>query len=367
MSVYSPVATDLNQLLEDVCEDLQITSTQYSNAEAKYGAIGRLLEHPQSPLAHLAPLIYPQGSLALQTTVKPRDHEEYDLDLVVECQWFDNPIRLYETTFQWLASHRIYEGILERKNRCIRLKYAGQFHLDILPARSDRSSGGTCIEVPDRELRDWMPSNPRGYRAWFERQSSLVLLRVAEKQMPLPAHIPSDEKTPLQRVVQLLKRHRDIVFFDDEDAPRSIVLTTLAGSVYRGDATVVGALVQVISHIDALIEQNYPNQLIVLNPSNPAERFSDSWKSPDSYTKFARFIHEMKNSVSDLVSLAGLPSIRAKLSTMFGEEVSFRAVEAFSKRLSGIREAGALRVGTQGVTISSTLSRAIPRHTNYGS
>jgi hypothetical protein len=48
---------------------------------------------------------------------------------------------------------------------------------------------------------------------------------------PVPAMQSVDEKTSLQRVVQLLKRARDRFVTDLDPPPRSIVLTTLAGEV----------------------------------------------------------------------------------------------------------------------------------------
>lgn len=39
----------------------------------------------------------------------------------------------------------------------------------------------------------------------------------------------------LQRIVQILKRHRDIMFNGDEDKPISIIITTLASRAYRGE------------------------------------------------------------------------------------------------------------------------------------
>lgn len=73
---------DLDYLLKQIIEDLQLTPTQYREAVEHYEAVGRYLDHPRSPLAHLRPQIFPQGSMALQTTVKPIGRQEYDLDLV---------------------------------------------------------------------------------------------------------------------------------------------------------------------------------------------------------------------------------------------------------------------------------------------
>jgi hypothetical protein len=48
-------------------------------------------------------------------------------------------------------------------------------------------------------------------------------------------------KTPLQRAVQLLKRHRDVYFAGDyENRPISIIITTLAAHAYKNQENVSG-------------------------------------------------------------------------------------------------------------------------------
>lgn len=83
---------------------------------------------------------------------------------------------------------------------------------------------------PDREqFRHWSDSNPRGFRAWFVARPEDRFMEARAQVEPLPLPEQTDEKPPLKRVVQLLKRRPDIVFEGGEsDAPRSIVLTTLS-------------------------------------------------------------------------------------------------------------------------------------------
>jgi hypothetical protein len=72
---------------------------------------------------------------------------------------------------------------------------------------------------------------------------SWPLPRPRERKDALPASgapedVPTYElKTPLQRAIQLLKRHRDVMFVDNLDvAPISMILTNLAGHAYGGEA-----------------------------------------------------------------------------------------------------------------------------------
>ena len=149
-----PLQADaLDFLLEQLSVMLQLPASKYRNAEDKYHAVGAWLAEPGSPLRGLDPDIYPQGSMLLQTTVKPRVGDEYDLDLVCHLKVARsvNPLTVYEMVKRRLGANEKYASILRPKKRCLRLDYSGDFHLDILPACPDIDRGNTCILVPDRE------------------------------------------------------------------------------------------------------------------------------------------------------------------------------------------------------------------------
>ena len=61
------------------------------------------------------------------------------------------------------------------------------------------------------------------------------MMLLAESVRAVPKY--QSNKTPLQRAVQILKRHRDIMFAGDEDKPVSIIITTLAAKAYQGDVS----------------------------------------------------------------------------------------------------------------------------------
>ena len=159
------------------------------------------------------PQIYPQGSIGTRYgAVRPRKREEFDLDLVCVLSGVMRfgPAKLKQLMGQRLRKNPKWHGRIEEKNRCWRIEYPKQFHLDILVARpAPRAPGSTALEVPDKELRAWSPTDPKGYAKWF-RESCLV--RVVEGVVvhgevePMPA-IPGQEyKSPLQVAVQILKR-----------------------------------------------------------------------------------------------------------------------------------------------------------------
>src|SRR4051812_25955451 len=76
----------LDDLLERICFKLQLTETQQQRVRRTYGAVTDWLYDEDSPLRRYAPSLYAQGSLELDTTVKPRSGDAFDLDAVCELE-----------------------------------------------------------------------------------------------------------------------------------------------------------------------------------------------------------------------------------------------------------------------------------------
>ena len=52
-----------------------------------------------------------------------------------------------------------HKELIELKNRCIRLNYKGDFHMDILPGCQESNYDDNKIKIPDKQLGDWASSN----------------------------------------------------------------------------------------------------------------------------------------------------------------------------------------------------------------
>ncbi|MDH4338024.1 MAG: nucleotidyltransferase, partial [Candidatus Krumholzibacteria bacterium] len=248
--MYNTRTENLDALLSIICEELQLPTSEYDRAEEHYVAVGHWLDAEGSLLRSWKPVIYPQGSFRIGTTVKPLKEDEFDLDLVCELQLGEAniaPLSVLDMVERRLRDHGTYHNMIERKRRCVRLTYAHEFHLDILPARPDGQASGTRVRIPDGDLSMWLPSDPRGYARWFEGQAERIKLARVE---PVPDQESVAEKSSLQRAVQLLKRWRDLAYQDNTDvAPRSIVLTTLAGECVVEATSTSAALREIIDGI----------------------------------------------------------------------------------------------------------------------
>lgn len=361
-----------DDILVRICVLLQLTPTQYEEAKQHYLSVAGWLGAPASPITALRPDIYPQGSLRIGTTVRPWRREEYDLDLVLWLALYHNanPIEVLNWVEHRLREHRTYAPMVERKNRCIRLNFAKQFHLDILPARPDLRLGGTHVLVPDCAAADWKESNPKGYAVWFEGRGELrgeatKGLRAAVE--PLPPPEGAEDKNPLQLSVQLLKRGRDIGFASTPDlAPISIVLTTLAGTHYAGELHPLQALRAVVQRIIGSIPST--GRLVVCNPANPHEDLSERWdENPDAYRSFVSWMIELERELAALHHL-GMPEASKRLERLFGD-VAPRAIRAQAEAVEKARRSSQLGVTSRAGAITTAASSGIvsvKRNTFYG-
>lgn len=354
----SEATQQLDELLQLICEELQLPRSRYLHAVERYEAACHWIEAPGSVLAAYHPKIYPQGSMKHGTTVKRTDCEEYDLDLVCEFQvnptLFIPPMRLLKLVEARFREHKSYASILELKNRCLRLNYANEFHMDILPACPDVTSGGSCLVVPDRKSQTWKASNPKGYADWFESRCAMVYVVMAErarmlgKAEPVPEQESVPEKAILKRLVQLLKRWRDLKYRNDLcNAPISMVLTTLAAAHYQGQLSVADALSDVLAKIVQLTETSAP-RIYVLNPANSKEDLSERWNDPAQYRAFVKGIRELHQQWHAVVTAKGIPNLARQLLNLFGEPVNM-AITKQAKGVQTMRAQSALRASSAGL------------------
>src|SRR4030042_2035414 len=107
-------------------------------------------------------------------------------------------------------------------------------------------------------------------------------------------------KTPLQRVVQILKRHLDIMFADDQaHKPISIIITTLAAHAYNNEANLLDALINVVTGMPQYILKR-GGYSWVANPVNPLENFADKWQEhPQREQNFRRWLQQIPNELNE--------------------------------------------------------------------
>src|SRR5258708_1030382 len=197
VSLSQSFTAGLDEMLLGVCEDLQLTPARYDLAVARYGTLNRLLESEGSPFRYFHPEIYPQGSMALGTTVRAIE-APHDFDFVLQLSRDHDgidPMAVIKALYGFLRQHGTYGPMTSLKNRCVRIEYADEFYMDVLPACRNHALGGTCLKVPDRAVRDWTDSNPLGYVKWFKEKSKILKIdSVLDRAAPIPEQQAVAEK-----------------------------------------------------------------------------------------------------------------------------------------------------------------------------
>ncbi|MDE0691965.1 MAG: nucleotidyltransferase [Gammaproteobacteria bacterium] len=362
----------LSRLIEAGADALDLTPTQYERAVGHYEAVGEYLAE-SGPLERFSPVVFAQGSIAIGTATKPVGRDEFDLDSMCQMRIRSDadPSVVKRIIGDRLKDHQTYCGMLREKNRCWRLVYAGEFHMDIIPGIPDpQRTNGTALLVPDRDLQCWKETDPKGYTEWFlnRAQITTVLKEAMRAEVePAPPSPDKRRKFALQVVVQLLKRHRDLMFAGNPDAPISIILTTLAARAYDGSRSPFSALSSVLERMPSYIGQSSTGDALVENPVNPDENFADKWGTHPSRERC--FYEWLARARQDLERLrtARLPDMEKALGVWVGERAATGAIKDYGEAIQRLRSTG-LNVSAATGAVASTSPRAArsPNHTFFG-
>lgn len=373
--------TQLDDLLARIAEEIQLDDTRKERMEVAYRAIESLLNEDTGFFKDAIFEIYPQGSVRIGTTVKPIGKNEFDLDIVVHIvmDWKKYPPQyIYNQLKRVLQNSDRYKDKVELKNRCIRLNYAGDFHMDILPGCQESNYDKDKLVIPDRKLGDWTSGNPRGYGNWFIEKSNLAKITLLEKAYAME-NLPADEfskKKPLQRAVQLIKMYRDEYFKSNpEMATSSIILTTITGEFYEGEESIFDTIENIINKI----KQNFNsvgsigNRLKILNPVNSQEDFSDKWdddKEPELYEHFNKFIIHLNKQWKILKEDNGVIEEANTIKGLFGEKAYLRAQESQVNLIEKSRKMNSIGINTSTGILGESLAattKPIKNNTFFGS
>jgi Second Messenger Oligonucleotide or Dinucleotide Synthetase domain len=334
---------EIFRFLEEVCQTQDLTQSQLEEAQTSYQAVANWLSESTHPLLQNLKL-YAHGSTALGTTVRPLGQEEFDVDLICLSHLLANgvhPADLKAAVGFRLKEHKVYATLLEEKKRCWRINYQRAFHLDISPTVPNPkcTKGGEL--VPDKALRTWKATNPTGYRKLFDERANLLPRMASSEEFtagkraqaeiaPFPQHGPY--RGALRRIVQLLKRHRDVSFANvkADIAPISIVITTLASQSYAycvrqftfdSELDVVVATIRLMPLFINVSQNGAQKNYAVWNETTEGENFAERWNDePERAQAFYQWHAEALEDFVKLASLEGLDLLSESLTKSLGAE-----------------------------------------------
>jgi len=393
-------------LLARLIETLDLSDTQYERIQSAYHGVGTYLADSDDPLLEDTK-IYPQGSVSLNTTVKPKNKEQYDIDLIC---YLPNASRasgddVLKAIQKRLEDHGTYKHMLSPLARGFRINYAADYHLDITPGKDyPRFAYGEShpLWVTDTKC-GWKESNPSGYAGWFVELSKKLPIRrmLAVDQLykadsmesiePLPDHT---QKKLLNRIVQILKRHRDEWAFDQGEKavifkPISAIITTLSAHaywqicsekrVYDNDLDII---IDVLSLLPSFIAYDGSN-FTVLNPAMQEENFAEKWnireesKGEKLSSTFYAWHQAAFTSFELIASSVGEDVLMDNLQKSFGENPVQSMRNTLMEKFNHCRKnntlgvtagIGSLTAVNPGITGKPAIpSQPIPANTFYGS
>ena len=393
-ALSSKQQTLFTELIEYACQSLEPSATKRELADRRYKSVGTWLEESDDPMFQGVE-IYPQGSQRIGTTTKPIFRDEFDLDFIC---FLPNAVGIHPDVCRKKVIDRIKENgnfidLVYELNRGCRLDYADEFHLDITPGIPDQNHANEygAVSVPDKKLKEWKASNPKGYAQYFDNKAELepvyigisdaIFGRVALEAKnieDLPKH--KQLKGILKRSVQIMKRHRDLLFNDNDHyegkAPISIIITTLAALAYEDIvnqqrfSNELEVLLTVVESMTKFIETKVVDgkiEMWVTNPKNIHENFAEKWNVDAKRVEAFHYWHrDFVEKLRELASVTSLPLIKEKLNALIGENSSSKAIEKHYEVLNETRNSNQLFIKKTGVISTAVTATPVKANTFFG-
>jgi hypothetical protein len=396
------------QLVEDIGRYVEPTATQLETLERSYRSTGEFLVNCPE-LEGLLIDVHPQGSRELGTMTRPlhQNRDGFDIDLVARLDKAAmnkyggprGPALLLSDLFAALQRYADRHNLkLQKWERCATLEYADGMCADIAPIIDAPSlyavHGELHGNIPDRELRQYHPTNPRGFAKAFDTVAAISpvfteherLVKAMDEALSRRAEIVPLSKPEevfgrlLCRFIQVIKLHRNISFGpatnSSDLAPSSIFLTSLAASAYA-----IQAPRQHSSPLDLLLDivetmpQHFTRGQVwgnmeewkIENPTAPGDNLASTMNTRARQKAFlewrVKLVRDLENLFNAIESRAGVDQVNTLIETAFGPRAASAVQNVQLQRQGALRQAGRAAIVTAtGMSIPTT-SRA---HTFFG-
>ncbi|MFL5653337.1 MAG: SMODS domain-containing nucleotidyltransferase [Ktedonobacteraceae bacterium] len=251
--------------------------------------------------------LIPTGSWAHRTIIRPvRENDEFDADVLLyvkECtDW--QPKDYLEELWSAFHNHDVYKPLAQRKTRCVRINYAGDFHIDVVPYLERAGSHYVTNRCEPEGVGRFELSDPEAFTAWID-----------ERQRLTNGHFI--------KTIRLVKYLRD---FKNTFDCKSIILMTLLGNqvdpVEAGlspalYANVPSTLVILLGKLASALPATMP---AILDPAGTGDTFSERYKESWNYTNFRTHIINYANRMRAAYEEENRDVSIAKWQDVFGDE-----------------------------------------------
>ena len=200
-----------------------------------------------------------QGSYKFATQVRPaRKGAEFDIDLGVYFQWAGDPEdgnrtakafkRVVQASLDAYEDDEVLEVTQPAKNRCSRIRFKGDFHIDVPSYHLDADRDQRTLAT---EENGWEDSDPKALYTWFKDAFS------------------EDIRPTVRRQIRYVKIWAQLKF-SDERRPSSTLLTVLVAEALEGRANLPPDD-ELLGEVLDQIASRLAGSASVLNPADTGE------------------------------------------------------------------------------------------------
>jgi hypothetical protein len=245
----------------------------------------------------------PQGSWAHETIIRPAAGLEFDADFLVQLSEDDglneNPRSYANAVYAALSGHPIYGAMSSKKDRCVRVTYANDCHVDIITYVVMANGRQVIVNRHTNEFED---TNPVGFSEWIQEKDRLT-------------------NGNLRKAIRLLKYLRD---HQDTFRLKSVLLTTLVGSIVdswrdlNGDyyKDVPTTLLHLVEDLDRWLQAQWSKPHLS-DPSCLATSFDHRW-TDSQFVAFRDKIHELAAKIREAFDASTVDESIAAWRQVFG-------------------------------------------------
>ncbi|MGW4533764.1 SMODS domain-containing nucleotidyltransferase [Nocardia sp. NPDC004340] len=283
---------------------VNLRDTRIAQLDSRVTAVGNYLSSGTDIISeHFLELI-PQGSYAQRTIINPvQSNDEFDADVLLSMKevdgWdADDYVQKLYTVFR---AGGTYREMVSRHDRCVKVDYANEFHIDVVPylERHDEHF------ITNRVTNEFELTNPEGFNEWLDEKNRITSGR-------------------LIKVIRLLKYLRD---YKNTFSVRSVILNILVGErvndvqlmndidYYKDVPT---TLKHILKDLNEYLQAN-PTVPLICDPSCPTESFNHR-VDPDEYVNFRNKVAYYYEKVSDAYEEPDRELSKTKWRAVFGED-----------------------------------------------
>ena len=280
----------------------------------------------------------PQGSWAHRTIIKPIEGNEFDADfmLVIDEQKGWTPRDYINNVYTSLRETAAYRDKTRKKNRCVRVTYANDCHIDIVPFTV--LSDGRQV-IMNHETDEWEETGPDEFTAWLKAKNDTA-------------------QGNLRRVIRLTKYLRD--HHMNFKRTRSVILTIILGEriseikkIYNPQyySDLPTAFVHIMEDLNQWMQER-PVLPDLPDPSGANNDFSHRWNQ-ESYDNLRNKVKTIAGDARTALDASSIDESLMLWQAVFGNDfkkpsTKSAASAAISGAATGIAPSRTVRAGRAG-------------------